>query len=478
MTAEAAKQNIALERVAQQLPTEFGATAAAAQTRALVEARFVLAVRNPRKYLQVRSDLLKECSRPSFALEDEEGKGNSALYRKPLGNNKFAEGLGIRFAEVAARCYGNLLDDAFTVQEDEKLIVKYCYVLDLEKNVSWGDTVRISKTVERRYPRDGDEILSVRTNSAGEKTYTIIASEDALAVKEGALISKKMRTLILRMIPGDLQEECINEIKRVRREKINEDPDAALHRVVDGMARQNVNVIMLEEYLDHPIQQITPAEILNLQALYGALRDGETTWSEILANVEEYRKRKPEKKGAADAAAASEQKASSKDKGVDAVKEKIKQDETKKSTKAEQKASQSEPASVAPAPERKSAAGSAATAESQPTNTTDATQQSESPAPAPPPKPQPEAAPAPPAKPAPEVADTATEPRHKIRNFIFPDDLVAGDKPSKEQKDEVKAECERLGINAGTFVQKRLGVDFDQLNAESVAKLIEVLKSV
>lgn len=311
MSVEDVKKKMQLERVAAAMPVEIGATAGAAQTRALVEARFVMALNRPRNMDQVRSDLLKECSRPSFALEDEEGKGNSALYRKPVGGGTFAEGLGIRFAEVALRCMGNTMADAYTIQDDDKERVKYCYVIDLEKNQSWGDTVHITKTVERSSLKEGEIPLKSRTNSRGKPTYLVEASEDALTTKQAALVSKMMRTLALRLIPGDLQDQCIAEIKKVRTNKITEDPDAAKHRVIDGMAKQNVSVIMLEAFLGHPIDQITPAQIVTLQSLYGSLRDGEATWADIMRTVEEQRQAKTETSSGGSA------------KGVAAVKEKI-----------------------------------------------------------------------------------------------------------------------------------------------------------
>jgi len=57
----------------------------AAQAKAVVEARYVMALRRPRQWDQVRQDLLKECKRPSFA------NNKSAYYRKPIGDG--VEGL-------------------------------------------------------------------------------------------------------------------------------------------------------------------------------------------------------------------------------------------------------------------------------------------------------------------------------------------------------------------------------------------------
>src|SRR6267143_7125099 len=290
MSNDTVKQELAKTTSTELVPvrgTEIATTAAAAQVRALVEARFTLAIHRPRNMEQVRQDLIKECSRPEFALEDVEGKGNSALYRRPVGGNNFIEGLGIRFAEVAVRCMGNLMDDAITLQDTDTERVKYCYVLDLEKNNSWGDTVHITKTVERKSLKEGEVPLKTRRNSKQELVYLVEASEDALTTKEAALISKKMRTLILRLIPGDLQDRCIEEIRKIREQRILEGPDDAIRSVSDLLYKVNVTVTMVEEFLKHPIGQSSPAEILNLQGLYGSLKDGDTTWAEVMANASE-----------------------------------------------------------------------------------------------------------------------------------------------------------------------------------------------
>src|SRR3990170_723887 len=83
---------------------ETASTAVAAQAKAMIESRYVMAMRNPRNMDQVRQDLLKECRRPSFA------HNKSALYHKPIG--KGVEGLGIRFVEVALRCMRNVLAES------------------------------------------------------------------------------------------------------------------------------------------------------------------------------------------------------------------------------------------------------------------------------------------------------------------------------------------------------------------------------
>ena len=55
---------------------ETASAAVAAQSKAMVEARYIMAMQRPRNWDQVRQDLIKECRRPSFA------HNKSAFYRK------------------------------------------------------------------------------------------------------------------------------------------------------------------------------------------------------------------------------------------------------------------------------------------------------------------------------------------------------------------------------------------------------------
>ena len=104
---------------------ETAGSAAAEQARAIVEARYVMALRRPRDLLTVREKLLAECRRPGFA--------RSAVYRKPVGRDHI-EGPSVRFAESALRNMGNVATDVPTVYEDnEKRIVRVS-VTDLDDN--------------------------------------------------------------------------------------------------------------------------------------------------------------------------------------------------------------------------------------------------------------------------------------------------------------------------------------------------------
>lgn len=261
---------------------ETASTAIAAQAKAMVESRYIMAMRNPRNWDAVRQDLIRECRRPSFA------NNKSAYYVKPIGQG--VEGLGIRFVEVALRCMKNVLVETTMIFEDDQKEVHRVSVTDLEANITYPLDVRVSKTVERSKPADDGSYISVRKNSYGKNVYTVPANDDDLLNKRGALISKAIRTIGLRIIPGDLCDEAESIIKKIRLDDAARDPDAERRRIVDAFAEIGVTAIDLNTYLGHDLGKCSPAEIVSLRGIYGAIKDGESTWKSVMDNKAEQGK--------------------------------------------------------------------------------------------------------------------------------------------------------------------------------------------
>ena len=258
---------------------ETASTAVAAQSKAMIESRYIMAMRNPRNWDQVRTDLIKECRRPSFA------NNKSAYYIKPIGNG--VEGLGIRFVEVALRCMKNVLVETTIIFEDEVKEVHRVSVTDLEANITYPLDVRVSKTVERAKPSSDGSYISVRKNSYGKDTFTILGTDDDLLNKRGALISKAIRTIGLRIIPGDLCDEAEEIIKRIRLDDAAKDPDAERRKIVDAFAAIGVTATDLTVYLGHGLEKCSPAQIVTLRGIYGAIKDGEASWQSVMQNKAE-----------------------------------------------------------------------------------------------------------------------------------------------------------------------------------------------
>jgi hypothetical protein len=255
---------------------ETASTMAAAQGKAMVEARYVMAMRNPRNWDQVRLDILTECRRPSYA------NNKSVYYVKPIGQG--VEGLGIRFVESALRHMRNVLIEPTLTFEDESKEIFRVSVTDLEANITHFFDAKVPKTVERSKPLDDGSYISMRLNSWKKPVYTVPANDDDLLNKRGALISKVVRTLGLRIIPGDIQDEAIEIIKAIRLDDAARDPAAERKKIVDAFGALGVKADDLVHYLGHKLDQCSPAELVSLRDIYGAIRDGEATWATVMEN--------------------------------------------------------------------------------------------------------------------------------------------------------------------------------------------------
>lgn len=271
--------------------TETASTAVAAQAKAAVEARYVMALRNPRSWDQVRVKLLETCRRPSFAAV--------AKYAKPTGGKKLV-GPSIRFAEEAARQMGNILAETIiTFDDDDRRIVKVM-VTDLESNLSYPQDIILEKTVERK-DKSGRTVLSERKNSYNETVYVVVATEDEMATKQGAQVSKAMRNGLLRVLPGDILDEAMAEVGETVKKADAEDPAGARKKLCDAFFDLGVMPGQIVEFLGHPLDQMNPSELQLLRNIYTAIREGEGSWSDVMA--EKGKKAEAPKQGNAGVAA-------------------------------------------------------------------------------------------------------------------------------------------------------------------------------
>jgi hypothetical protein len=258
---------------------ETAAAAVAAREQAAIQARFVMAMRNPRDIEAFRVAMLDECRRPSFAAV--------ARYAKPIGRDK-VYGPSIRFIEAAIRNFRNLAPEVTTVYDSPDLRIVRVSVTDLEANIAYATEIQIEKTIERRGsknggPPDGREVLGERRNSYGDPVYIVRATEDELAVKQAALVSKAIRTQAQRLLPGDIVEECMATVIATQAKADAQDPASALRRIIDAFHSLNVEPPDLERWAGKPIDRLQPKELQELREIYAAIREGEATWDELIA---------------------------------------------------------------------------------------------------------------------------------------------------------------------------------------------------
>lgn len=269
------------------LPTrETASSAVAAQAIAAIQARCVMARANPRNWDAVRDKIMRECRRPGFA--------GAAEYRVPRGftpngERNFITGPTIRFVEVALRSMGNVETQHQTIYDDDEKRIVRVTVLDIETNASYSRDITLKKTMERRQLRDKDVPISQRKNADGIVVYTLPITEDELLLREASLVSKAIRTLGERFVPGDFIDEAMAECKRTLAKEDKKNPEAARHKLLDAFAIMGVSVSDLEEYLGTKTERVTPAQIEDLRDIYVGLKEGVTTWEEVIAPVREQR---------------------------------------------------------------------------------------------------------------------------------------------------------------------------------------------
>lgn len=245
-----------------------------AQVRARIEARYTLALHRPRDLDRVRLALLKECERPRFA--------EVARYSKPQGATKVT-GPSIRFVEAALRCLGNIATETTVTLDDELRRVIRVEVTDLETNVTHPKEIVVSKEIERR-SADGREVIRQRQNKNGITLFIVKATDDEIMLKESSLVSKALRQLGLRLIPGDLIDEAMETVVSTQTSTDKKDPDAARKRVFDSFDALGIGADALKKYLGH---DVGPLDLPGLRELFTAIKQGEVVWSDLMAESAE-----------------------------------------------------------------------------------------------------------------------------------------------------------------------------------------------
>lgn len=251
---------------------ETASNAVAAQAKAQVEARWIVAMKQPRQIEQVRAELIRECKRPSFA--------EVARYNKPIGQG--VTGPSIRFVEAGLQAMGNVLTECTVIYDDQHKRILQISVTDLEKNVTHPKQITVTKQVERNRLRPGQTAIGRRTGSNGQTVFIVEATDDDLLNKEAALVSKALRTCGLRLIPGWLVEECMEQVMATQQDKGAKDPDGERRRMIDAFSQLGITPVDLADYLGHALEKIVPAELVELRATYTTIRDGEATWMDVI----------------------------------------------------------------------------------------------------------------------------------------------------------------------------------------------------
>jgi hypothetical protein len=249
------------------------AVAAAEMAKSKIQLAYFMATQAPRNQREAWGRIMEACRRPAFAAK--------AIYAKPVGGGQKVEGPSVRLAEEVIRQWRNIMVLTQVVYEDDRARRVAVQVIDLESNNQFLREIVTPKTVERKN-RTGRDVIGERLNSDGERVFIVRATEDEMANRESALISKAVRNEGLRLVPADVIEDAMSEAKRTRQKAAAADPDFAIKSLVFRFGEIRVGVADLERYVGGPIDKSTVEQIDDLEGILQAIRDRETTWAAVI----------------------------------------------------------------------------------------------------------------------------------------------------------------------------------------------------
>jgi hypothetical protein len=256
------------------------AIAAAEAAKARIQSAYIMALQKPRNQAESRNRILMACKRTEFARRAE--------FSKPIGNTTYVKGPSIRFAELSLREWGNVMSEVQVLYEDDSMRRARVSVLDLETNTQFTKDIQIKRTIERRSKKGReDDVIGERKNSYSQTVFILRATDEEMYTKEAAWVSKVLRNEGLRLIPTDIIEEGLALARKTAAAEVYQDPEGEKKKLLDAFSGIGVKPSEIEKYLQHPVETVSPAELMALRSIYQSIKDGESTWFDYLADKQE-----------------------------------------------------------------------------------------------------------------------------------------------------------------------------------------------
>ncbi|ATI15726.1 hypothetical protein [Bordetella phage vB_BbrM_PHB04] len=225
--------------------------------RAIAEAqgKMTLAKRFPRSMTAATTEFMDACKSPEFAA--------TAFYSVPNRGS----GPSIRFAEEAARCYGNFIYGHRELgrtppgpgPKDYGASEIEVYAWDVERNNHSTRQITVMHCLDTKN---------------GPRKLTDQADIDNRIAN---VASKQMRGRILALMPKGMIAAGIEECKRTLAGDNEKPLSDRLINMAAAFGRFGVTDAHLTAYLGHPVDSTTLDELGDLMGIYNAIRDGAKT---------------------------------------------------------------------------------------------------------------------------------------------------------------------------------------------------------
>lgn len=216
------------------------------QERAIAEAQgqLTLAKRFPRSMAGAMAEFLESCKSPEFAA--------TAFYSVPNRGS----GPSIRFAEEAARCYGNFQYGHRELSRSEGKSEVEVFAWDMQNN---------------NFSKRQITVMHVRDTKNGPMP---MRDQNDIDNRIANVASKQMRGRILALLPKHLvaagQEACKRTLAGGGEKPLGE----RIVGMVQAFGRFGVNRTHLESYLGHGVDNTTLDELADLMGIFNAIKEG------------------------------------------------------------------------------------------------------------------------------------------------------------------------------------------------------------
>ena len=216
------------------------------QERAIAEAQgqLILAKKFPRSMAQARADFLDACKSPEFAAK--------AFYAvKNRGS-----GPSIRFAEEAARCYGNFQFGHRELSRTAGKSEVEVFAWDMEKN---------------NHSRRQITVLHILDTSDGPRKLT---NQTDIDNRVANVASKQMRGRILALLPKDLVEAGQAACKLTIAGNNSEPISSRVNKMTAAFSALGVTSKHLADYIGHSLDDVTADELVDMLGVFNAIKEG------------------------------------------------------------------------------------------------------------------------------------------------------------------------------------------------------------
>lgn len=222
-----------------------------------MEGAIIVAKRFPRNEDKAFESLTKSCGRLSFAQD--------ATYSFPRGDQT-VEGPSVYLAKEGARVWGNIRFGADIISDDESSRHVRGWAWDMETNTKVTADDSFAKLIYRKkggWQKPDERDLRELTN------------------RRAAIL---IRNCILSLLPSDLIDDAIRTAKQTLEKGVASNIDASRKQCIVAFSSIGVSVEDLEKYLGHKVGQSTPKEIADLRTVYKSISDGNSKWTDYVAD--------------------------------------------------------------------------------------------------------------------------------------------------------------------------------------------------